>query len=68
MFQASLPSSMLDRIPCDFVRTAPCETILWMKKMLESLLKEESLKAKREVFSSFEGVFVVHFSPCLEKS
>ena len=39
-----------------------------MKKIIESLLKEEILKVERETFSSFEGVFLAHFSPHSRKS
>ena len=68
MFLISLPSSMLDKIPCASVRSLPCKKILLRKMMVESLLKEESLKVERETFSSFEGVFLFHFSPHSRKN
>ena len=68
MFLISLPSSMLDKIPCASVRNVPCKKILLRMMRVESLLKEESLKVERETFSSFEGVFLFHFSPHSRKN
>ena len=39
-----------------------------MKLILASQMKEVSLKVERETFSSFEGVYISHFSPCSRKS
>ena len=68
MFLTSLPSSMLDKIPCASVRNVPCKKIILRKMMVESLLKQESLKVERETFSSFEGVFPFYFSPHSRKN